>query len=361
MRRSLWKEIVAINLCGLLTTIQAADIAVNGFASIVGGMTLDKDDTYLVDPSSGATYDDNFSLQPESIIGLQLDVDLTNDVKFTTQMLARGGNDFDIILEWAYLTYHFTPNFSGQIGRMRTPFFSYSNALDVGLSYPWIRPPMDVYWPNVTSFDAAKLNYATTFDTWDVSINLFSGTSNFPINQGAFANSGATVENPVMAGMSLELNRDWLSLRGSFTHVEIDLRNIPVSQPDNSVISVDLSNQARYYNLFSKIDYNNVLLMAEGILLTYDNKSFNLNTEVDWYITSGYRFGKILPHFTISKRREDDDVHAATRKITSETFGVRWDLLPAAALKFEYTHTDEEDTLSDNATEVLSAAVDFVF
>ena len=130
---------VAVAICCALATSNAsAEVRINGFASIVGGKSLDSDQTLY-------GYDDDISFKNESVFALQLTADLQEKLSATAQIVARGENDFDADFEWAYLTYEISDELQISAGKMRAPFYRYSDFLDVGYTYRWVRPPQSVY------------------------------------------------------------------------------------------------------------------------------------------------------------------------------------------------------------------------
>ena len=73
------------------------NITINGFATIVGGMTLD-------DGEQIYGYEDKFDLRNESRFALQIKADLGEGLSATTQMVSRGIDGFQPELEWAYMS-----------------------------------------------------------------------------------------------------------------------------------------------------------------------------------------------------------------------------------------------------------------
>ena len=115
-----------------------AEIVLNGFASIVGGVTTSKDESL-----SG--YDDSISFNQDSFFALQASSDLTEGLSVTAQIMARGENEWDPEFEWAYVAYEATDNLRILAGRQRVPFYMFSDFLDVSYAYPWITPTEAVY------------------------------------------------------------------------------------------------------------------------------------------------------------------------------------------------------------------------
>ena len=112
----------------------------SGFARLVGGY-LDAGDVHY------AGYNDSLSFGQHSLLALQTDVELTETLSFTTQLLAHASATRDSGVEWAYLSWRPSSDWNFKAGKMRTPFYLHSDTLDVGYTYPWIIPPQQVYAP----------------------------------------------------------------------------------------------------------------------------------------------------------------------------------------------------------------------
>lgn len=126
---------------GLIATpALATDIRIDGFANIVAGqMISDTDDGSLYG------YDEDLSFSPESNYGIQFRGDLQEGLSVTAQIVGRGSEEFDATVTWAYLTYEINDELSLKAGRSRVPYFIYSDFLDIGYAYHWIRPPPKLF------------------------------------------------------------------------------------------------------------------------------------------------------------------------------------------------------------------------
>ena len=117
------------------------NLTFNGFGSIVATNVLSSDNNasfeeyylrggncpcYITDYYTGGLIneDDGMSLRYESRIGLQLGVRMTDELTFTSQVVARSlTNEFT--LEWAYLTYQINDEWSVQAGFLFTIFLPF--------------------------------------------------------------------------------------------------------------------------------------------------------------------------------------------------------------------------------------------
>ena len=81
-------KLAILSMAGLLTTPALADIQINGFANLIGGMTLDDDESVY-------DYDSDFNFNPASVFGLQVRGDVSDKLSATAQLVGRGSDDYD--------------------------------------------------------------------------------------------------------------------------------------------------------------------------------------------------------------------------------------------------------------------------
>lgn len=136
---------------GLAAASAQAEVTFNGFATLAGGTTLSVDDD-LVDKyeDDGRTenlfgYDDKFDYENNSLLALQASSDLGDGFSATAQVIARGSDQWNAKLAWAYVGYEFNDNVKLIAGRQRMPFYVFSDYLDVSYAYHWITPPEGAY------------------------------------------------------------------------------------------------------------------------------------------------------------------------------------------------------------------------
>jgi len=157
-----------IALCGAALSLPVAaydveQISINGFGSIVAGQTLDSDETLYGN-------DNDLSFQNESRFALQVAAPIGEKFSATAQIMARGEDDFDPDFEWAYLSYQATDSLIIMAGRQRFNLYKYSDYVDVGYAYHWIRPPQGVYSLPFSSGNGLGFLYNTALG--DVDFNF---------------------------------------------------------------------------------------------------------------------------------------------------------------------------------------------
>jgi predicted porin len=396
--RTLTKTLLAVGIASAVCTAQAAELRVNGFASVVAGKTISDElrtngdrstevvaPTYAIDvfptPNESAAYDDEISFKPETNLGLQLSADLGSGLSVVAQLVAVGANDFDAEAEWLYVAYDVNDQFNIKGGKQRIPFYMYSDYLDVGYAYHWIRPPVDVYGQSFSSYEGVSGTYSGSMGNWDTSLMGYFGASHS--DQG---NSG-DIQLDQLWGLVLSSSNDWLQLRASYHTADVEAEDATavVTQP----YADGEAEKAWFASIGTMANLGNFFIGAEFTRTGFDTPFATLipaavdggfETGVDktdtWMITTGYRMGPWTPHLSFATRTSDlksEDIDGNGTVTTSalsgeedsrETWilGLRYDFHPSAALKIEYTDSSDESgsthiTAFGKRREVSSLAV----
>ena len=147
----------------------AERIRFSGFARLVGDYLDDGDANYQ-------GYDNAISFGQHSLFALQTDVQLTETLSFTTQLLAHASAGRDSGVEWAYLTWRPAKRWRFKAGKLRTPLYLHSDTIDVGFSYPWILPPQPVYTPYAPNdFTGLSAAYQFNIREWGIEPKAYWG------------------------------------------------------------------------------------------------------------------------------------------------------------------------------------------
>lgn len=387
------------------------DIQWNGFLNVVGGALRDapKED-FSGDPQTPGyfTFGDDLSFDQLSSAGLQANKRLDEDASVTLQMLAQGAEDnYDAELEWLYLTY--TPSYrsSFRIGRIGSPIYYYSDFLNVGYAYHWVRPP-DVVYSLDASMTGVNYVYSDVWKSIEWAVELSTGTSNeHEESIGAQVktrdNLGATFSMASSNGLSFRytaftnkttLVLDSLSednLAESVEHA-VDLamaeQGLTGAEFDSTRSTLLQATQARLDN--GALDLEDLDTTFLGAALRYETDRWFVMTE--WigtykdsylysdyqagFITGGMHFGTVLYHLTYSqgahelsdeaeaerRHQPPDDAQlsdyadtlanvirtkmagAFARNNRNLLFGVRYDLSRHMAVKMELSRIREQAT-----------------
>lgn len=127
---------------------------------------------------------DGFAFKPLSLIGVQLDYTLSDNLDFVGQFVYREQDEQNIgsITQMAFLRYDISPAWQVRAGRLAADIFHFSDTRDVSIAYPWVKVPTEVYGiVPARSFDGADLSYTTRFSDFNLSVKGFwgSGESDF--------------------------------------------------------------------------------------------------------------------------------------------------------------------------------------
>jgi len=374
---------VAISALGIAQPIHAIELDFNGFISVGGGIA-DNDELNL-----DVDYDEDVSFNEDSILGIQTTAPINDKISFTAQLVARGKEDYDVSAEWAFLKFEANDEFYARAGRLRAPFFAYSESIEVGYSYHWIRPPSEVYRLPFSSIDGVDANYTTWLtDDWQFTSQVYFGTFSDDVDIFGLE-SDLDLRNGT--GLVLSANYDWLTLRGSVHYAEITVTNSDFDTLDAALrgagfdnvaddIAVD-ENGVMFYEAAVLADYNDYLFIAEWTMLDFDRSA--LPDDTGWMISVAKRIGDFTPHLTFAKEDDDgetgfsdpipsgaapalDELKATVDALETEALqeswiaGVRWDFMPSTALKFEVQYTDRKEP-EDDDTMIYSVVLDAVF
>lgn len=387
MNKHIWRSTAfALMLVGGAQVTHAADIKFRGFASIVGGSTLDSDETLY-------GYEDTVNFRNDSLMALQMDAALDSQLSATMQIMSRGTDSYEPVVEWAYLTYKLNDEFQVSAGRIRIPFYRYSDFMDVRYTYNWLSAPQTVYGFDFAGYDGLSGVYATQFGNWDSSLQLIFGQF-----EGETSGFDARLED--LKGFSWTLTRDWLTLRAGYVSSKGTIAIDEIEQLAAGVEAVgtgfgqDLSglasairldgDEGNYYGLAVGIDYNNILFDAEYIEYALED-SLAAKTSA-YFVAAGYRFGQWIPMVTYSRSESDPEDHvlealpasaadlpfgmatlgqtiaAAVAGTETETelldFVLRYDFHHSAAFKIAWTQAEE---MNGDKNQLLRFGIDLVF
>lgn len=374
-----------------------------------------------IDDFSYAGLDEDVSHTADSIVGLQVEGKVNEEMNAVLQLVARGNENFEASAEWAYIGWRPTEADEFRAGRLRTSFYMMSEYLEVGYAYPWITPPTEVYSPSFpSSYDGLAWTHKFNFGDWE---------HDFRVNWGSTAAADDSsipvdVRNAWGVGLGSSVG-DWqfgLNVSGAELNASNPLFDTLVAL--GAIDPIDDSD-ILYQAIGLQYDNGKLLALVEGTVVETDGVVADTESV---YATLGYRFGKVMPHVTYATARSTDDEERpdvpglaavcpgadpnpnaslclaiipntfsppppATMGIafpadtlsrllesdqTSVTLGVRYDFLANAAVKFDWTrvldthgtfgqfvHTQSNllptTTLADDEVDIFRVAVDVVF
>jgi hypothetical protein len=368
-----------------------------GTAGLVHSSEKQADFTASILKPNGAGHTHTWSADVDSLIGVQASARFTPKLSGVLQVIAEQNHDnsYRPHVEWANIKYQVTPDFSVRAGRTVLPTFLLSDTRKVAYTYPWVRPPLEVY----------RLAPVTASDGIDASYQLRLGEVT-NILQAHYGQSDNQLPN---GGGDIKARRSWgLAYTGEYhattLHIGYESTHLTLDSTKPIFDTFRLFGPGGIA-LADKYDVDNKALSVITIGARYDPGKWFVMGEVGhsvshsffgkstaWYVSGGYRLGKFTPYITYGEAKADNlsdpglPIPAAaglnavlnsllsTKPVqTTVSIGGRWDLTRNAALKLQYDHTrigaGSSGVLSNlqpgyqtgGKVNLISVTVDFVF
>lgn len=341
------------------------DLRINGFLS-VGASMADSNDVHV------PGIDNQGGFKNDNILGLQLSKQVNDSTTVTGQLVSRGIDDYKTEAAWAFVTYAATDDLDVRMGRMSIPFFYYSDFLEVGYAYNWVRPPEEVYRIRFSSIDGIDLTQRFSSGSIDGSVQFYYGRYEGPLvtSTGTY---DADLRN--FTGLTLNTNMGDFGSRLSYHQAEL----LVIDAPANSAMGqlglagedFQMTGQTTTF-LEAALTYDNGTssMVAEWTALDYGTAVFLDDSA--WLVAYAHRLGDISLHATYTEHKSEYEsgTNGAIQKANigddesaSMILGMRWDYDSSTALKLEVQNKDEKTYKGADGDSALiySVAVDVVF
>lgn len=395
------KMTIATALVALTSTLALADepsrVTLSGFGTL-GLVRSDKDDfRYRSSTTQYTGAGHHFDASIDSVIGAQGSVRLAERLDVTAQAITRKTpyDDYAPQITWAYLRYRATPTLTIRLGRTTTPFFMFSDSLNLNYITPWVRSPVEVYSLNPFSeLNGIDMLYRAPLGAMDLEVQGFYGNSDLSAPATTNKLKDATGIKVALAGSGINLQAGYTRAHLEMQRSDTFLRTVTAAltaSGDGHVVS-DLTGsdgQAEFFSAGFQWEKGNWLTIAE-----YVKRKTNryIGSSHAWYVTTGYRFGQLTPYATFAQQTEDSpitsasvapsvtpliDLFNATRNNAQKTIsiGLRWDIARNTALKGQVERispgphghgifaptTPAAYLRPSDPVHVLALSVDFVF
>ncbi|MBQ1782052.1 MAG: hypothetical protein II007_00200 [Gammaproteobacteria bacterium] len=303
---------------------------VNGFASVAVGTASNDAGFY--------GYDEDAEWLPDSVLGLQMTFNVNEQTEATVQLQARGADDWDPKIEWAFLAYTFDNGTKLRGGKLRLPLYMYSDYLEVGYAYPFARPSVDVYslvpFSSYTGVDAL------------IPVAIGDSTLTFQpfVGEASINSRGTYVDFKSMLGMVALLEYGNYTLRG--IHGIDKLESDP-----NGPLSILNDIDSGFTGVAASYDNGDYFIIAEGARIFNEGAYRDVDSA---YLALGYRFDAFTPYLVVGQSKStDDDKRDGLAALglrssldirrTTVAAGLRWDFMPQLALKFDVTRASGFD------------------
>lgn len=316
----------------------------------------------------------------DSNLGLQADYAINDWLSVTGQGLVRKDAEegFGADLTWAFVKARLSNDLSIRVGRVGLPIFMISDYRNVGYAHTFLRPPVEMYSQVPFEFvDGADISWRHTYGDTTYNAQLAVGRNKTKIY------GGPEMEARDLIALNLVAEHGPLTVRVGHAYNKVSLRDLELldtfvgslraagagyGMPQLVTLADDIAvdrKKSTFSAIGAVLDWNNVLVQSEYARRRSDSY---LNDTSSWYVTTGYRFGNVLPYYTHSKLKIDDAIRntvpaacpagypaacgatmaalsnaVSTLKYSglsqgeqvTHSIGVRWDFRPSMALKVQ--------------------------
>lgn len=355
--------------------------------------------------ANGAGYTHRWSPDVDSRIGGQLTGTFTSRLSAVVQVIAEQNydNTHKPHIEWANLTYQFTPDLSIRVGRTVLPSFMFSDTRKVGFANPWVRLPVEAYHlVPVFSSDGVDVRYKMHLGEFlDNTVSALYGRTKVK----APPNSESTAKSMWIVTDTIEYGATTVRAAYQQTRLTVPGLNSFFDQfrlfgPQGTAIAdkynVD-NKRVDFFGLGASYEPGNWFVMGEWGTTDYHSV---LGKSTAWYLSGGYRVAKFTPYLTYgavnaNSNTSDAGLSLSTVSVPQADFaaglnaglnsllgaiavqrtlsaGVRWDFTRDFDLKLQINHTrlgaGSPGTLGNlqpgfrpgGTVNLISVAVDFV-
>lgn len=356
---------------------EAGKLSINGFISAgVAGSDIPQ-------ATRTTNLNEEISFLSDSVVGVQLDFNMTADTKATVQLVGRGLEEFNSKVEWAYISHNISDNWSMKAGRLRIPTYTSSEYIEVGMAYPWVRPAPEVHdLVPFTFFDGASFTYSFSMGSVDSNIQLLTGNaSSLDSNNAAFG----ALQFDIDAKAGLIYTASAGDFRFNFAYLAVDLTSDRADYED--IVLFDGPPLITFDNLVTDLEtlgidnanFDDISLEYLNVGLAYDNGAWLVQSEISMinsdniftnqqagYVSLAHRFGKWTPYIMYSEMEfQNTDIDETIATVTasghpfapiynavldslkeaqsSSFLGVSYDLLPSVKLKAEWRYVEPQD------------------
>ena len=296
-----------------------------------------------------------------SKFGAQLSYGITDTLGVTVQATAKAQQDeWKANLEWAYLSLQANDQLMLRAGRLRSPVYMYSESLDVGYSYPWLRLPDEVYSQvQVTNYEGVDAVYTMPLSYGSVTFQLAGGQAK---NRDYYAyDEQFDIDYGKLFGASVSLaSNDFGTLR--IGYVEADIKTDISGTVDATALGFGASEPLSLLNLdkekgkFTSIgyQYDNGTWISSNEWTSRLIENDGMEAIDSFYLMGGRRFGDFLPHVTYAQLDDNGG------RQSSWTLGLNYQAAPTVVIKGEYKRVDTKNgydgVFTRNAQEVFDNA-----
>lgn len=347
------------------TPVMAGETQLSGFGSFIVGLSNNDEHGRYEEYTT-----ESLDFKPNSLAAIQAFNQINDKASVTVQAVARGLDNWDADIAWAYIRYQPRTDLAWKLGRMSSPFYLYSDSKNIGFSYPWISPPYSVYNLPFNSMDGADVIYSRPLGIFDIQMQAYIASSKDVPKDGTYKDMEIETRNAFGVNAEITWN-DWKFRYGyNGADVYVDFSDAPLGQTlqliSNGIRAEGYDSVADDYLMQDDyLDFQSVAIHFDNgryfvitefsILSAHD--SAPLQTTRGRYLTAGLRQNEwtyLLTYSDVNNDRPDlaKDLpqsslwYGAAKAVEDAVFndaegwitGLRWDFTDNMAFKGDVTN-----------------------
>lgn len=343
----------------------SSQFRLSGFGTLALTSGGDEELGFRRDLAQEGLFDGDWSLRPDSLVGIQADFQATERFSGAVQLVGkdRVNDSLENSLEWAFLRYRFNADWTARIGRIGFDLFMLSDYRNVGFAYLWTRPPIEFYTPvSFNSFDGADLAWSTTLGDGTLRAKVMIATSKSTIS---VLNTSVDIKLETIVGGTINWESEHLQLRFSvsdnklgeadeyFPSTEVLGNYLLLASPiwpEAAGISELLKvgdSHIQYYALGAA--YNKNAWQIQSEISFFDSQMDIYPASFNGYLSVGYQLGPVTPFIMYAfMNTQEDPVTLPASPVFPSNPGLTEQLAllrEGAQLSFDSTRADQ-NTLS---------------
>lgn len=381
-------RVLVVAMSAVMASSSALAIQFDGFLTAGAAWHDDKNKNRYIGSLGDRGVINDASFETDTRFGVQMTSDVAEDMSVVAQILGTGVNgNFDAIIEWAYADYKMNDWLSIRAGKIKQPVYLVNDYVEVGYAYPWIRPPVEVYYLNnpLNTVNGIEALFQFPLGAGTLSLQPYFGS-----NRDDIPNTGGQgfFEAERIRGIDIKYTGRGYSAHVSKFVCDVkifgNINSVPTAFGDAVDINLNGEGECDVVATGFNLDIANIVVYSEyQERKTQDGLSRPFGNQEAFYATLGYRFGKWMPHVTFASIDGTSSLNgpaaiscAASQQVgaapapgdcpafggapattplfnfpisiqTSVTYGLRYELNDSAALKIEHSIVDVEQDLAE--------------
>jgi hypothetical protein len=341
-------------------------LTINGFYNLSASLSDNADVSLPSGSSTAHTIEQDDLYFDDSLIGIQLDYAVTDNLSLTLQAISSRliDDNYSPSVEWAYLSYDFAQDTTIRLGKLQLPFLQGTELRYVGFSRLWVRPLVPTNGTGgFDSFNGAEIIKGISIGDYIVK---FHGAYGIADHRRDF------IENDDVKLISTQIEKTDFKLSLALLQARYDAYNLQHTRlfQANSILNMaSLEAEKRLESYIINLGY------------AYGDSEFLPEDEVS-YLSLGYQMDRWTPYILLQSQKVSyipspppppgappppNPAKDGERTTDSISVGFRYDLSSHYSLKAQIASekTHDHSALSqpaiDNDTNIYTIVFEGVF